>query len=89
MTTGSEWLHFINQLSTVQALYIGVHTARCSWNGNFRGKTVAEARSSIDLICLEDKLNTSVEEFIVTRRLSSRSVTDINTDTVFDLRILS
>ena len=87
----AEWLHFLNQLSTVKALYI----SRCFAESvapaleNFTGEMVAEAWSSLELICLEGQPISSMEKFISARRLSGRLVTVIHTEEEFDQRLMS
>jgi hypothetical protein len=86
-----EWLYFLNQLSTVQALHVSrqfaEHVALAL--ENITGEMVAEALSSLDLICLEDQPTSSVEKFITVRRVSGRPVTVLRSETEFDERLMS
>jgi hypothetical protein len=86
-----EWLHFLNQLSTVQALHVSrpfaEHLALAL--ENITGEMVAEALSSLEFICLEDQPTSSVEKFITVRRVSGRPVTVLRTATEFDERLRS
>ena len=88
--TGAEWLHFLSQFSTVQALYISrafaKHVALAL--ENITGEVVAGAWPSLVLICLEDQPTSSVEKFIVARRVSGRPVTAIDTETEFDQQLM-
>ena len=89
--TGAGWLHFLKQFSTVQALYIARAFAKHVARGlaNLMGEMVAEARPSLDLICLEDQPTSFLENFMVVRRFSGRPVTVALTEKEFDQRVLS
>jgi len=84
-----EWLHTLQQFSTVQALYIsrefGVQVA--SALESISGEE-AETLPSLDLICLKGQPTSCIEKFIAVRRLSGRPVTAVSTEEEFD-RILN
>jgi hypothetical protein len=86
-----EWLHFLNQLSTVQALHVSRQFAEhlAFALKNITGEMVAKALSSLEFICLEDRPTSSVEKFIAARRVSGRPVTVLRTATEFDQRLMS
>lgn len=86
---GHEWLHLFHQFLTMQALYVSrKFTARvASALKPISGEEVADAFSSLYLICLEDEPASSVEKFIAVRRLSGRPVSVVGTEVAFDQRL--
>ena len=88
-TSDVEWLHFLNQFSTVRALHVSKLSAgRVALAlESLSGEMVAEVLSCLELICLEDQPTSSVEKFVAARRLSGRPVTVICTEEEFDRRL--
>ncbi|KAF8257859.1 hypothetical protein EI94DRAFT_1791441 [Lactarius quietus] len=86
-----ECLCLLHQFSTVQALYASREIAECfaSELNTTTGEILAEALSSLDLICLEDQPTSSVEKFFAFRQLSGRPVTIVSTEEEFDQRLVS
>ena len=89
--TDAEWLHFLNQLSTVQALYISWRFAENIARAleNLTGEMVSKAWSYLELICLERQPISCMEKFVSARQCSGRPVTVIHTEEEFDQRVLS
>ena len=83
-----QWLHFLCQLSSLQALYASPVLA-----GNIgralksvKDEVVAETLPLLDLICLEGQASL-IEEFVVVRQLSGRPLTVVDTEVEFDQRL--
>ena len=86
-----DWPHFLRQFSSVQALYV---SRQFGWFialalEDITGEMVAEAFSSLDLLCLEGQSTSSVEKFVAVRQLSGRPVTIVSTEAEFDQRLKS
>jgi hypothetical protein len=86
---GREWLQLFHQFPTMQALFVSRQFAVriASALKSITGEEVAEALSSLDLICLEDQPTSSVEKFIAVRQFSDRPVSVVGTDVEFDQRL--
>ena len=83
-----KWLHFLRQLSSLQALCVSPPLAEKVGHAlkSVKGEMVAEALPSLDLICIEDQIS-SIEEFVAVRQLSDRPLTVVGTEAEFDQRL--
>jgi hypothetical protein len=79
-TEDVEWLHLLRQFSTVQMLYVSQelagHVALALQD--ITGDMVAEVLPSLNLICLDGQLASSIEKFITVCQLSGHPVTHID-----------
>ena len=88
-----EWLHLLNQFPATQTLLVSWELAGFVALAleHITGEMVAELLPSLDLICLEDQRESSVNnfEFVAARRLSDRPVTVVNMRKEFEKRLES
>ena len=85
-----QWIHFLCQLSALQALYASSAVAGKVGRAlkSVKGEVVAEYLPLLDLICLCLEGHTSlIEEFVAVRQLSGRPLTVVDTEVEFDQRL--
>jgi hypothetical protein len=80
-----EWVHVLQQFSTVQALYVSREFARRITRAlkSMTGEMVAKALFSIKLICLEDQLTSDIMTLVAACQHSGRPVTVVSTEAEF------
>ena len=82
----SEWQGLLQQFSAVQTLKL------CSELANRMARTLQDITNervvglfpSLELICLQDQPDSSIEKIVALRKLSGHPVTVVNTETEFD-----
>ena len=85
-TEDVEWLHLFHQFLATQMLHVYRELAG---RVALALEMFAEVLPSLDLICLADEPESSIEKFVAARRLSDRPVTVVDTKKEFDTRLES